>query len=218
MMDMIYSISVFSADYLHMARELKKIKDSKADMIHIDVMDGSFVELYGINQKWMETIHEVCEKPMDVHFMTAVNEKKIGRFDKDYVKTMLFHPEAVTDSQLKRAVRMAKDRGKRAGIVLSPETEANRLLPYLADIDEILIMTAYPGRPDSVYLPFMTDKIRGVKQLKENSTRNILLSADGGITENSALDCIRAGAEKIIVGRCFYRSPNIIKRLNEIRA
>lgn len=216
-MDTLFSVSVFSADYLHIANEVEKIDKSRADMIHIDVMDGNFVELYGINQMWVDKIHEICKKPMDIHFMAAVTEEKIKQFDRDYVKTMLFHPEALGQSGLKAAVSLAKERGKRVGIALSPKLAAECVTPYLTDIDEILIMSAYPGRMISEYLPETVGKIREVKESLKLWEHNILLSADGGLSEKTALACIQAGVDKIIIGRCFYRCPNIIEVLNEAK-
>ena len=82
-MDVKVSISIFSADYLHIADEIEKINKSSADMMHIDIMDGSFVELYGLNQIWIQQIHEICKKPMDIHFMTPVDKRKMDSFDSD---------------------------------------------------------------------------------------------------------------------------------------
>lgn len=212
-MDVKVSISLFSADYLHIADEIQKINKSSADMLHIDVMDGSFVELYGLNQIWIQQIHEICKKPMDIHFMTPVDKRKMDSFDFDYISTYLFHMESMKDSGLKEALHYTKRLEKLTGIVLSPQTEAVRILPYLPLVNEILVMTSQPGSMQSYFLPEMIKKIELVKELI--GEREITLSVDGGLSWQSMNDCKNAGANKIIIGRSFYHAPTIIDQFNK---
>lgn len=209
-MNIIVSVSLFSADYLHIENEIKKIDQSGADMLHVDVMDGNFVELYGLNQMWIQKVHEICKKLMDIHFMTTADKKKMDSFDFGYTSTYLFHVEAMDNSELKEAIYYTKQLGKKAGIVLSPGTEAIEILSAIPYINEILVMTSQPGSRQSDYMPEMIKKIKYVKELIGG--RDIILSVDGGLSEESAKACIKAGADKIIIGRSFYNNPNIIKQ------
>ncbi len=199
------SVSAFAADAGHAARDIRRIQDSGADSIHADVMDGQFVTLTGLGDNWFDAMHGRISLPVEVHFMTLSPGRLIRRFVQYRMATAIFHVEAMAADDVAGLLALLKRHGIRGGLALSPDAEPAALHPYLPLLDEILVMTSRPGEPHSVFIPNSETRIQSVRRLVDAVNPRVTVAVDGGLDAGIALDCIAAGAHKVVLGRSFFR-------------
>lgn len=199
------SISAFAADAGHAARDIALAHDAGADSLHIDVMDGHFVTLTGLGTAWMECMRPRISLPIDVHFMTLSPERFILQFAPFGVASMVFHLEGRDEAGNKNILRLIRGFGVRAGLAVSPGTAVEALPPYLAQLDELLIMSSAPGEPGSAFDPRSFGRISAVRAMVDRAGSRARISVDGGLDLRRALECVENGADNVIMGRAFFR-------------
>lgn len=208
------SVSVFAADILHMGDSLDALQGLDISSLHVDIMDGHFVPLYGFNPAWLRDIYHVCKIPMDFHFMASLTPEMLERFYEFHPSIMTIHVEAQNGEQNIRLLREIKRRGIKAGVAIAPETELSELSKVLPFTDEILVMTSEPGREGSHFLDDSCERIREMKN--RIGTGKITIAVDGGIDLERARKCIRIGANRIIMGRSFFCSSGKMELVREL--
>lgn len=174
--------------------------------MHIDVMDGKFVSLTGLNGGQVELLKTQVEIPMDVHLMTEELEPCIERFAAMHVHSILFHLEAQTQQKTFLLLQKIKSYGVRCGLAISPHTPVEGLALFLPCVDEILLMSTTPGEAHSVFTTSAFERLDALHQLVQEQNPEIVISVDGGINERLAALCVQHGADKIIIGRSFFNS------------
>ena len=210
------SLSLFAADILQMNEELQQTKRSEITSFHVDIMDGHFVPLFGLNPVWLKQIKKVYSIDQDFHFMAYMTKEMLEPyFSLEPVGTTI-HLEAGKKKENLEILQQIKEKGIRAGIAISPESEWEEIKPYLDEAEEILVMSTVPGREGSVFIESTYEKIRCIKHLITEQKRNTMLSVDGGLNLERALDCIRNGADRIIMGRAFFGSNQKKELVKEI--
>lgn len=198
------SISVFAADILNIGNELKTIKEH-ADSIHIDVMDGHFVPLFGFNSVWAKELGNYVCLNRDIHFMLYPTEEIIERFMDTGVETITLHLNSAPDEQLLHCLSYINESGIKNGIAISPNTEVERIIPFLGRVEEVLIMSTMPGEENSLFEDNTYERIEQIKKLI--GERDIKIAVDGGLDAERAKRCIASGADKIIIGRTYFEQP-----------
>ena len=210
------SLSLFAADILQMNEELQQTKRSEITSFHVDIMDGHFVPLFGLNPVWLKQIKKVYSIDQDFHFMAYMTKEMLEPYFSLEPVGITIHLEAGKKKENLEILQQIKEKGIRAGIAISPESEWEEIKPYLDEAEEILVMSTVPGREGSVFIESTYEKIRCIKHLITEQKRNTMLSVDGGLNLERALDCIRNGADRISMGRAFFGSNQKKELVKEI--
>jgi ribulose-phosphate 3-epimerase len=189
--------SMICDDFTDLKRTLKLFAKGKIDYIHFDVMDGVFVPRFGLFPELLSTVKSLTNIPADIHLMVQNPEPYIKIFAESGADIISIHPEM--NPHLSRSIRLIKEAGVKAGVVLNPATPLNVLDYVLDDLDLILIMAINPGIVGHKLIPKTYEKLRDLGS-KLVGRDNIIVEVDGGVTFESASKMIAAGANMLVCG------------------
>jgi ribulose-phosphate 3-epimerase len=207
--------SILAADFTNLEREIKMLNSSKADWIHVDVMDGVFVPNITIGLPVISQIKKHAQKPLDVHLMIVQPERYIGDFKKAGADILTIHLEAC--SHLHRAVQKIKSLGMKAGISLNPHTSSLLLENIIQDIDMVLIMSVNPGFGGQAFIENTYKKISQTRELIEKRNSKAIIEVDGGIDGSNAEKLIIAGATALVTGSFVFKSDDPAKAIAQLK-
>jgi ribulose-phosphate 3-epimerase len=196
------SPSILSADFSILGDEIKSLEQAGADLIHVDVMDGHFVQNITMGPPIIKMIRKCTKLPFDVHLMISPVEKYIKAFADAGSDIITIHPEA-TDN-LKRAVGTIKSLGKKAGVSLNPKTPISALMDVINDIDLILIMSVNPGFAGQSFMGEVLPKVTELRKLINDMKLKIDIEIDGGINFETAPLAVKAGANILVSGTTIF--------------
>ncbi len=216
MKDILIAPSILSCDFLRLGAEIEDVEEAGADLIHIDVMDGSFVPNITIGPMFVETLRRINKKPLDVHLMIANPAQYVQEFARAGSDIITIHAE--TDNHLFRTLDVIKESGARAGISFNPATPLNLLEHVIHIVDLVLIMTVNPGFGGQKYIPAMAPKITEAHRMIEKAGRYIDLEVDGGIKAVNAAEVVKAGGNVLVMGTEIFHSGNYRKKIEEVRS
>ena len=196
------SPSILSADFSILGDEIKSLEQAGADLIHVDVMDGHFVQNITMGPPIIKMIRKCTKLPFDVHLMISPVEKYIKAFADAGSDIITIHPEA-TDN-LKRAVGTIKSLGKKAGVSLNPKTPISALMDVINDIDLILIMSVNPGFAGQSFMGEVLPKVTELRKIINDKKLKIDIEIDGGINFETAPLAVKAGANILVSGTTIF--------------
>ena len=196
------SPSILSADFSILGDEIKSLEQAGADLIHVDVMDGHFVQNITMGPPIIKMIRKCTKLPFDVHLMISPVEKYIKAFADAGSDIITLHPEA-TDN-LKRAVQTVKSFGKKAGVSLNPKTPISALMDVINDIDLILIMSVNPGFAGQSFMSEVLPKVTELRKMINDKKLKIDIEIDGGINFETAALAVKAGANILVSGTTIF--------------
>ena len=212
------SPSILSADFSQLGKEIKRLEDGGADMIHVDVMDGHFVPNLTIGPPVIKALRKQCSIQFDVHLMISPVHKYIEAYADAGADIITIHPEA-TDN-LEKSILKIKELKKKVGVSLNPESKIDLIFDLLHKIDLVLIMSVNPGFGGQKFMPEVLDKIKELKkiQVKKNITFDIEI--DGGINFDNCKIAIDAGANILVSGTTIFKSNDgdIKKNINLLKS
>ena len=206
--------SLLSANFANLQADIDMINRSKADWLHLDIMDGVFVPNISFG---FPVIEAIARKPLDVHLMITQPEKFITRLQALGVYMMNVHYEACL--HLHRTLQEIKKAGMKAGITLNPHTPIVLLEDIITDADMILIMSVNPGFGGQRFIPQSTEKIARLKEMILRKNATALIEVDGGINLETAPLVVDAGADILVCGNSIFSADNpeeTIARLKEL--
>ena len=206
--------SILSANFANLERDIKELENIGIDMFHIDVMDGNFVPNISFGFPIIEAIRPKTDKVFDCHLMIANPENYVEQFCKVGCDMVSFHIEATNHAD--RLIQVIKDNGKKAGIVLNPQTSLESIKYLLPKVDYILIMTVNPGFGGQKFIPEMLEKIEELAKIREEKNYNFLIEVDGGINVETSKACRDKGADILVCGSFLFGASDKEKTLGEL--
>jgi ribulose-phosphate 3-epimerase len=213
------SPSILSADFSRLGEEVRALCEAGADYIHVDVMDGHFVPNITIGPCVVEKIKKHSTVPLDVHLMISNPDKYAKDFINAGADLLTIHAEA--NGCHPYVLDEIKSCGIKAGVAISPSTSLEVLnnLIGLGFLDLLLIMTVEPGFASQKFLFDQLGKIRNVKmQAEQLNLPNLLIAVDGGINKDTALECMRAGANLLIAGSYIFKNKNYKENIEFLKS
>lgn len=203
MMNYVLSPSILAADFKVLGQEMKKTEENGAAYIHFDVMDGMFVPSISFGMPVLASINDATEQFMDAHLMVQEPIRYVEAFQKAGADCVTVHLEACED--VKTTLDKIHACGMKAGLAVNPETDVKELVPYLEDVEMILIMSVYPGFGGQKFIPESLDKIREVRAMLNEKNLETDIQADGGIYVENVREVLDAGANVIVAGSAVFR-------------
>ena len=204
MKKILISPSILAGDFSQLGKDIQKLEDAGADMIHVDVMDGHFVPNITIGPPVIKSLRKYTDLPFDVHLMISPVHKYIEDFSKAGSDIITIHPEATEN--VKDSIDLIKSLGKKVGLSLNPDTPIDTIKKYLDQIDLVLVMTVYPGFGGQKFISKVLNKIKNLKSIKDENKFRFDIEVDGGVNfENNKL-AIEAGANILVSGTTIFKN------------
>ena len=194
--------SILSADFAHLADQVREAASGGGSVIHVDVMDGHFVPNLTLGPPLVKSLRKATELPLDCHLMIENPDQFIPNFAEAGANWMSVHQEACPN--LNRTLRLIKDHGCRAGVVINPATPVDTLTEVLDLADYILVMSVNPGFGGQKFLPGAVHKIRRLADLRAQRGLSYRIEVDGGIDLHTVAVVVRAGAEILVAGNAIF--------------
>lgn len=223
--------SIFGGDFGRLADEARRLEDSGADSIHIDIMDGHFVPNLTLGPKATSAINRSTDLFLDVHLMVYNPFDYVERFVEAGADSITFHFEATED--VEETLNYIRKCNIKAGLAFNPETSMSMIPKYLDRCDMILLMTVQPGFGGQKFIDTVLEKVRftrdvcnqlniraGGKTVKANEIHQFApfdIQVDGGITFENVNSCVHAGANVIVAGTSLFKGLDLKKSIEEMR-
>ena len=207
--------SILSADFVNLERDIQMV--SSADYLHVDVMDGAFVPNITIGVPVVQSIRKCTSMFLDVHLMIDKPVRYVEAFAKAGADMLSIHLEADHPSGIARALALMEEHKVQKAVALRPITRAEAVLPYIEELDMVLVMTVEPGFGGQAFMESQLDTIRQVRALLERYNPACELEVDGGIAPKTAPLVIEAGANVLVAGSAVYGAKDIPAAIAALR-
>ena len=209
--------SILSADFARLGEEVDAVLAAGADWVHFDVMDNHYVPNLTIGPMVCEALrkHGVTA-PIDVHLMVEPVDRIVPDFAKAGASLVSFHPEA--SRHVHRTIQLIKAEGCKAGLVLNPGTPVDMLDWVLDELDMVLLMSVNPGFGGQAFIPSTLDKLRRVREMIDNSGRDIRLEIDGGVKADNIREIAAAGADTFVAGSAIFGAADYADVIARMKA
>lgn len=215
MKNLIIAPSVLAADFAHLGSEVQMLQESKAQWIHIDVMDGVFVPNISFGFPVIDAIKKYTDKFLDVHLMIVQPEKYLEQFAQAGAHMITVHLEACP--HIHRTIQQIKSLGCQAGVAINPGTPVHALKDILADVDLVLIMSVNPGFGGQKFIPNAISKTKEVARMaKEAGNPTVYIEIDGGVSLSNAPALIEAGANALVAGSFVFNSKDPQETISQL--
>ena len=211
---MIVSPSLLSADFGNLARDLEMINQSKAQMLHLDVMDGVFVPNISFGFPVIKYVQQLCKKPLDVHLMIVEPQKFVNEVRDCGAAIMNVHYEAC--NHLDRVVQQIHDAGMKAGVTINPATPVCLLRDIVAQLDLVLLMSVNPGFGGQKFIPNTLNKVRELRALIAETGSRAVIEVDGGVNDVTGMQLAAAGADVLVAGNYVFKDTDPLKAIETL--
>ena len=211
------SPSILSADFSKLGEDIRRLEESGADMIHVDVMDGHFVPNLTIGPPVIKSLRKYTKLPFDVHLMINPVHKYIKDYSDAGADIITFHPEATEN--ISETINLIKSLDKKVGISLNPNTEIKAAIDFLNQIDLVLIMSVYPGFGGQKFIKDVIKKIKDLDEIRIQQNYNFKIEIDGGINFETSKLAVQAGVDILVSGTTVFKENNgdLKKNINTLK-
>lgn len=207
--------SLLAADFARLADEVRRIAAAGADMLHLDIMDGHFVPNLTLGPALVEALRRASSLPFDVHLMVSHPGRFVTPFAEAGADSITFHVECA--DPVPEVLARIRAAGCATGLSVRPQTPAAALLPWLDQVDLVLVMTVEPGYGGQAFMPEMLPKIRALRQAINQGQRPVYLEVDGGIGPQNVAEVIAAGADLLVAGTSVFRAADPAAAIRALR-
>jgi ribulose-phosphate 3-epimerase len=206
--------SILSTNFFNLQAKLSVFEKNRIDFIHLDIMDGHFVDNISFGPAIARAIKEKFSFGLDVHLMVSNPAKMIPHFIESGADWLSFHVE--TGDDCGGLIGLIKKSGRRAGLVLNPDTPLERVQPFLKMIDYVLLMSVFPGFGGQKFIPATLERVRQLKKKLLDQQTHCLLQVDGGITLENVSSLKEAGADLFVIGTHLFNADNIEEKISQL--
>ncbi|WP_372370156.1 ribulose-phosphate 3-epimerase [Candidatus Uabimicrobium sp. HlEnr_7] len=212
MKDVYIAPSLLSANFAHLQKDIETVESAGAEILHLDVMDGNFVKNITFGPCVIKCIREITKMQFDVHLMIDRPEEYVEDFLRIGCQWLSFHIEATDCAH--EIIKKIKQYNCKAAIAIKPNTDISTIIPYLADLDMVLVMSVEPGFGGQKFIEKILKKIIELRKLP-NCPKYI--EVDGGINQETAIKAAQAGANIFVAGSYIFKSNQISKTIHKLR-
>ena len=213
--------SILSADFSEMGEAIKKMERSGADMIHCDVMDGSFVEPITFGGQMIKNIRPLTKLPLDAHLMVEHPQTQIKFFAEAGADIITVHYKAcekISDNYLEETLRLIKSYGVKCGAAVNPDVPVEKIFPVFPLCDMVLLMSVYPGYGGQRFIPEVLEKVKKARAYAIKIGRpDMDIEIDGGVTEENCAQIRAAGANVLVAGSTVFKSNDMAKTICNLK-
>lgn len=210
--------SILSADFVNLERDIRALKETGADYVHVDVMDGLFVPNITIGIPVVAAIRRITDMPLDVHLMIDRPLRYVDDFCKAGSDLLTVHVEADTQENTLAALKRIRENGVRAAISVKPKTPAEAVLPFLPYCDLILVMTVEPGFGGQSFMQDMMPKLKTIRGYIDAQNPGCELEVDGGVNAETARICRENGANVLVTGSAYFKAADPAAFVRAVKA
>ena len=208
--------SILSADFCNLERDIQRVHT--ADLLHVDVMDGAFVPNITIGIPVVKSIRSHTDMFLDVHLMIDKPVRYVEDFCKAGADLVSIHLEADHPTRIQQALDIIGDHGVKKAVALRPITSPEAILPYIDQLDMVLVMTVEPGFGGQAFMEDQLKTIARVREIIQAHNPSCDLEVDGGISPSTARRVVEAGANVLVAGSAVYGAPDISAAIAALRA
>lgn len=198
--------SLLSADFGNLEKDIQMLNQSKADWLHLDIMDGMFVPNISFGMPIIKAVRQLSEKPLDTHLMIMQPERYIHTFKDLGCDLLTVHWEACT--HLHRTITQIKEEGMLAGVAVNPHTPISALEDIINDVNMVLIMSVNPGFGGQKFIERSLHRISELRDMIKRNKSEALIEVDGGVCRDNIAEIVKAGADAVVAGSAVFRSAN----------
>ena len=207
--------SILAADYANFASELKRIEETSAEYVHIDIMDGQFVPNITFGADVVASMRKHSKLVFDCHLMVVNPERFVDAFAQAGADIMTVHAESTL--HIHGALQKIKKAGMKAGVVINPGTPVSAIEPVLSLVDQVLIMTVNPGFGGQAFIPEMLEKVQKVAKIRDEKGYDFDIEVDGGVDNKTIKACYQAGANVFVTGSYLFKASDLTAQVETLR-
>ena len=206
--------SLLAADFARLGEALRTIKEAGAGIVHVDVMDGHFVEDISVGQPVIRNLRKATDLTLDLHLLIERPERYVGEFLAAGADRLAVHIEATT--RLHQVLDVIRKQGVQAGVALNPSTPVDSIVDLVGEFDYLSILSSDPGLSERTFIPRSAEKVGAAASLREERRADFVIQVEGGIRVEHMERLVHAGADILVAGSAIFNSEDPKARLGEI--